>query len=114
MDETERRAMQDRHSRDEALLLQSEQHAAGGASGVRPYPAHGEASSMPRSADSAQALVRDYEDALQAERLAWAEVQALPGEPEHTAQAWHDWRAAVEARDRATRHLINYSLGLAQ
>lgn len=111
MDETQKRRMRDQHGRDEAQMRRSQQDAAGGARLVQPYPPHGDASALPRTSGSALALARSYEEAATAEQAAWSRVGALPGEPGHDGGLWQAWRAAVEARDHATRVLINHSMG---
>ncbi|TFZ07927.1 hypothetical protein [Ramlibacter humi] len=111
MDDTQRRQMQDQHGRDEAQMRRSQQQAAGRGHPVQAYPPHGEASALPHTTASADALVRAYDDAVQAERDAWSGVPALPGEPGYDGGAWDRWRATVEARDKATRLLINHAMG---
>jgi hypothetical protein len=99
------REMKDRHSRDEARLRREQQEAAGGDhSPVEAYPQHGA-----RSGAAADALVVDYESSLAGERSAWERVKSATEGADFNA-AWSQWRDAVEARDRATRMLINQSL----
>ena len=105
MDKNEAREMKDRHSRDEAELRRSQQLAAGsGHSPVEAYPQHGAEphdAALARSAGAGQ-----YERSLEKEQRAWQRLKACPaGSP--PGVLWHDWRSAVEERDRATRMLIN-------
>lgn len=108
MDENEVRAMRDQHSRDEAEMRRAQQVSAGlGHSPVEPYPQHG---AQPQDALASHDSAGDaYEGALRREQAAWQRLKSLaPGAS--TGPAWHEWRSAVEERDRATRVLINQSL----
>jgi len=108
MDETQARQMKDQHSRDEAELRRSQQLAAGGEySPVESSPQHG-AAGLPGEGDEA-AAVEQYEMALSVERSAWECFRSLSHRSDSAAE-WQAWRSAVEARDRATRVLINYLL----
>jgi hypothetical protein len=102
------RRMNDQHSLDEAKLRRAQQHAAGDSHRpVEPMPALGEKPSA--LLDSAM-LREGYEAAVRREQEAWQRVQALPSEQGFAIEAWDDWRDAVEARDTATRLLINWTL----
>jgi hypothetical protein len=105
MDENENREMKDRHSRDEAEMRRSQQLAAGGRhSPVEAYPQHG--AEPPGAALARSAGAEQYESSLGKEQLAWQRLKAAPpGSP--PGALWHEWRSAVEERDRATRVLIN-------
>ncbi|NML44107.1 hypothetical protein HHL11_10130 [Ramlibacter sp. G-1-2-2] len=108
MDETQARQMKDQHSRDEAQLRRSQQLSAGDAfSPVESSPQHGAAG--PSDGDNEATAVGDYEMALSAERSAWERFRSLSHRSDSTAE-WQEWRSAVEARDRATRVLINHLL----
>jgi hypothetical protein len=108
-DHTRQRRLHDQHSREEAVLRQAQQHSAGGShQPAQALPPHGE---PPASAQSSAALQQDYEAAQRSEQAAWSRVTGLPGEAGFDADAWEAWRDTVEARDRATRLLINLSLG---
>jgi len=97
--------MHDQHSVDEA---DAQQLAAGDSQRpVRTIPSHGE---EPASVESPGALRSRYEDALRREHDAWERVGALPGEAGFSAEAWEQWRDAVDAREKAARLLINYGL----
>jgi hypothetical protein len=107
MDESKARQMKDQHSRDEAELRRSQQLAAGGFSPVESSPQHGAA---PLGGEGNEAAaVEDYEMALGTERSAWARFRSLSHKSD-AATEWQEWRSAVEARDRATRLLINHFL----
>ena len=107
MDDNDDRTMKDRHSRDEAQMRRLQQQAAGeGHAPVEAYPQHG---AHPTSSRPADALVHDYERTLARERSAWESVKSTSRESEFDG-AWHEWRAAVEERDKATRVLINQVL----
>ena len=105
MDENEAREMKDRHSRDEAELRREQQAAAGsGHSPVEAYPQHGaepQDAALARSAGAEQ-----YERSLREEQLAWQRLKTVP-QGSAPGALWHQWRSAVEERDRATRGLIN-------
>ena len=108
MDQNQARRMKDQHSRDEAELRRSQQLSAGDQyAPVESSPQHG--AHPASSAGGEQAAVEAYERALRAERAAWESYLALPHRSESDVQ-WQDWRSAVEARDAATRRLINYLL----
>jgi hypothetical protein len=105
MNEIEKRAMKDRHSREEAALREAQQVSAGTSRPVEAYPPHGGASSPEGERLSTRAeLVHRYETAFAQEQAAWLQIR---GFPEPTAASWDAWRAAVEERDKATRLLIN-------
>lgn len=107
MDEKQAREMKDRHSRDEAEMRRAQQRSAGsGHAPVEPYPQHG---AQPQDVIAAgKTAVEEYESALRKEQAAWQRLKAVP---QGAAGAlWHEWRSAVEERDRATRVLINQSL----
>lgn len=107
MDEAQARQMKDQHGRDEAELRRSQQLSAGEFSPVESSPQHGAA---PRSdGRNEAAAVEDYEIALSTERSAWERFRALSHRSD-SATEWQEWRSAVEARDRATRVLINHLL----
>lgn len=107
MDETQARRMKDQHSRDEAELRRSQQLSAGDEySPVESSPQHGAARLS--NGDEATA-VEDYETALSTERAAWEHLRSLAHRVD-SAVEWQAWRSAVEARDRATRVLINHFL----
>lgn len=107
MQQHDDRSMKDRHSRDEAELRRGQQEAAGEHHApVEAYPQHG---AEPESPPPADALVDDYERALALERAAWDAVKGSAHAAKFSA-AWQAWRTAVEARDAATRALINQSL----
>ena len=108
MDETQARQMKDQHSRDEAELRRSQQLSAGDEfSPVESSPQHGAA----RLGDGGNEVTAmgDYEMALSAERSAWERFHSLSHRSDSAAE-WQHWRSAVEARDRATRVLINHFL----
>ncbi|MBC5785738.1 hypothetical protein H8N03_22545 [Ramlibacter sp. USB13] len=108
MDETQARQMRDQHSRDEAQLRRSQQVAAGDRfAPVESSPQHG-AAPLGGGGNEA-AVVEDYERALSAERSAWERFRSLPHRSD-AATEWQEWRSAVEARDGATRVLINHFL----
>lgn len=108
MDQTQARQMRDQHGRDEAELRRSQQLSAGDQfSPVESSPQHG-ASPLSDGGSEATA-VDDYEIALSTERSAWERLQSLSHWSNATAE-WLDWRSAVEARDLATRLLINHFL----
>lgn len=108
MDETQARQMKDQHARDEAELRRSQQLSAGDEfSPVESSPQHG-AGPLGDAEDEATAL-EDYEMALSTERSAWQRFRSLSHRSDATAE-WQEWRSAVEARDRATRVLINHFL----
>ena len=111
MDEKQLRQMQDQHSRDEAQMRRTQQAAAGGARLVQPLPPHGEASALPQTAASAEALAAAYGEAAAAEQAAWARVKPPSDPMAFSGAEWDAWRAAVEARDRAARLLINHAMG---
>ena len=105
MDETQARQMKDQHSRDEAELRRSEQLSAGDEfSPVESSPQHGAA--PPGDGGNEASAVEGYEMALSTERSAWERFRSLSHRSDSTPE-WQEWRAAVEARDRATRVLIN-------
>src|SRR3954471_3985653 len=105
MDDKAKRAMKDRHSRDEAEMRRVQQHSAGDShSPVEAYAQHG-AQSVP-SHRPADAVVGEYEAALRREHEAWQLVKSSV-DSQMLATVWQQWRAAVEARDKATRMLIN-------
>ncbi|HET8747574.1 MAG TPA: hypothetical protein VFM98_18390 [Ramlibacter sp.] len=107
MDETQARQMKDQHSRDEAELRRSQQLSAGdGFSPVEGSPQHG---APRRSSGDEATAVEDYETALSKERSAWERFRSLSHRSDSDAE-WQEWRSAVEARDRATRVLINHFL----
>ena len=111
MDEIRRRAMHDQHSRDEARARREQQEAAGGQhEAVQPYPEHGAESQHATDRGSMAGLARSYGEARQAEDAAWRQVASLREEEWATGPAWQVWRSAVEARDEATRRLINSAL----
>lgn len=108
MDETQARQMKDQHGRDEAELRRSQQLSAGGEfSPVESSPQHG-AAPVSDGGDEATA-VDHYELALSTERSAWERFRSLPHRSDSAAE-WHEWRSSVEARDLATRVLINHFL----
>jgi hypothetical protein len=108
MDENEARAMKDRHSRDEAEMRRAQQRSAGtGHLPVEAYPQHGAHPDDPVAGEAG--AVEAYEAALRKEQSAWQRLKSLRQESD-LAVAWHEWRSAVEERDRATRLLINRSL----
>ena len=108
MDEAQARQMKDQHGRDEAELRRSQQLSAGDEfSPVESSPQHGAA---PLSAGGNEATaVSQYEMALSAERSAWERFRSLSHRSGSAAE-WQEWRSAVEARDLATRVLINHFL----
>ena len=111
MTEPTERDLFDRASRDESTARAAQQVSAG--AGHRPVhgkPPFGEASATPRSPAGTVALSDAYVRALEVERDAWHNLSGLPGDAEFDRAAWDAWRGAVEAKDLATRLLINYSL----
>jgi hypothetical protein len=108
MSESEIRAIRDRHSLDEAELRKAQQLSAGTAARpVEAYPPHGGVSEGMEGELSRAELADRYEAALAAERTAWLQ---LGGVTEMDTAAWDTWRSAVEARDKATRLLINHAM----
>lgn len=108
MDETQARQMKDQHSRDEAALRRSQQRSAGDEfSPVENSPQLG-AAPVGDGGNEASA-VEDYEMALSTERSAWERFRSLSHRSDSAAE-WQEWRSAVEARDLATRVLINHFL----
>lgn len=110
MDKAEQRSarrMHDQHSQEEAGLRRAQQLAAGDSHHPIQDVPHGE---QPVVRQGFDVLRRDYEDALRKEADAWSRVQGVPGEDGFDAEAWEDWRDAVEARDRATRLLVNHAM----
>ncbi|HEY8050080.1 MAG TPA: hypothetical protein VIE63_12970 [Ramlibacter sp.] len=107
MDKNDARAMKDRHARDEAAERRLQQQAAGDShSPVEAYPQHGAQSGF---AQQPEALVNQYEHALQEEAAAWARVKQAGDAADFSAR-WDEWRSLVEKRDAATRFLINQSM----
>ncbi len=108
MDENEARSMKDQHGRDEARMRRAQQLSAGtDHSPVEAKPQHG---AQPHNSLSGEdAAVDAYEAALLKEQAAWQHLKSVPRGPT-LAGAWHEWRSAVDERDRATRLLINQSL----
>jgi len=101
--------LHDQASRDEALMREDQLRSAGGAHHVvESMPALG--AGAPQAGGEA-ALRSQYEECLGRERRAWAAVLSAGGAS--SGVAWENWRDAVEARDRATRALINHALAAA-
>lgn len=108
MDETQARQMKDQHARDEAELRRSQQLSAGDEfSPVESSPQHGAGPLSDREDEAT--VVGEYETALSTERSAWERFRSLSHRSDSAAE-WQQWRSAVEARDRATRVLINHFL----
>ena len=89
-------------------MRREQQVAAGGSH--HPVEAYPELGAEPAAPSSWASLCHAYEHALRAESEAWAQLRGLPGEPRSTQVAWERWRSAVEAREEATRLLINFAL----
>jgi hypothetical protein len=106
------RRMHDQHSLDEAEMRRDQQRAAGDSH--RPLEAMPPLGGQPLASDDSARLRRDYEESLRREREAWACVRGLPGETGFSEDAWEDWRDAVDARDKATRLLVNQGLDRAR
>jgi len=114
MDKSKQRAarrMHDQHSLEEAELRRAQQHTAGDSHRpVQAVPPHGE---RPATSQDTGTIRDQYEEALQREVNAWRRVQSLPGQEGFAEEAWEDWRDAVEAREKATRLLINHAMEMA-
>lgn len=107
MDDAQARKMKDQHGRDEAELRRSQQLSAGDE--YSPVESSPQLGAAPLSNADGATAVEDYEAALSNERSAWERFRSLSHGSDSGAE-WEEWRSAVEARDRATRVLINHFL----